>query len=913
MKSVFKKIFLTILGLSAGFFIATIAIQGYSTIWQAVSQKINPRNTPEQMTSTAGLHTVPSSAIENVPALTHLTFVGDIMLDRGVRSSVEKNFGGDYGRLFENVSDLKNADILFANLEGDVSDIGHNVGSKFSFRMDPKIVPVLKDAGFDIVSFANNHVGDWSQAAFDDTRARLTKEGILYIGAGDNKATASSPKIIEENGTKIGFLGFTDVGPDWLAARDTTSGVLLASDPDLDEIIKNAKTQVDTLIVSFHFGVEYHDHTSRQEDLAHRAIDDGATLVIGSHPHIAQDLEKYKDGLIAYSLGNFIFDQYFSEKTMQGMVLDVTLSGSAISDYKIRTVHLNKFYQPENITDDASADTGDTDKKIETGYPNEESVLPKKVTFSCPTVSGDFPDYSLANIGQATSLPYDNYVPSNLVELPKDNAALSLGICVKKEVALSLEKMIADAQSAGLSIRATSGFRSFETQADLLKNWVDIRGSEAYARVAKPGHSEHQLGVAVDLSGSTIGYLSAVDKFADSPEFIWLSQNANRYGFVMSYPPDKEDVTGYEYEPWHYRYVGVATAMEIGQKNITLAEYLSQQQQPEKPKEKFSFWDLFFKKVSAEDGISIGFVGDIVPGKNASSNIFSDVLEYTKKPDLMIGNLEGVITDKNISMKCTEGQANCFAFGGDENFLELLKNAGFDDLNNANNHAHDFGDEEINSTINKIKNAGLEESGTKNEITYITKNNIKVAIVGFSTYAWTTDMNDIAAVSDLVKTAKKNSDITVVVFHGGAEGTSYMHVPIGTETFLGENRGDVRSFAHEAIDAGADLVLGSGPHVLRGMEWYKGKLIAYSLGNFASANDLSLNDFLQTSAMLSVNLTKDGTLTSGKVYSINVDKGGIPHPDSTETGSKLISILSRQDFDGNGVVIDENGNINALQ
>lgn len=309
------------------------------------------KNTSQIAQTIAPIENTPVTPVVT-PKTTTLVFGGDIMLDRGVKSSVLKNFSGDYSALFKNLTIFKDADIAFANLEGPVSTLGHNVGSKYSFRMDPKVLPVIKDAGFDIVSFANNHVGDWAKTAFDDTRKRLTDNGLLYAGSGDTKQVAETPTIITHNGIRFGFIGFTDVGPEWLAATDTSSGVLLASDPQFGGIIKNAASQVDVLIVSVHWGVEYHEHTARQTMLAHEAIDNGAKLVIGHHPHVEEATEEYNGGLIAYSLGNLIFDQPFSKETMQGLILQTTFDGTNLTEYNKKIVHLNSFFQPETITNE---------------------------------------------------------------------------------------------------------------------------------------------------------------------------------------------------------------------------------------------------------------------------------------------------------------------------------------------------------------------------------------------------------------------------------------------------------------------------------------------------------------------------------------------------------------------------------
>ena len=277
-------------------------------------------------------------------------FLGDIMLDRGVRSSVQKNFGGNYSALFEKLEMLKKSDIVFANLEGTASDQGKDGGSLYSFQMDPSVIPAMKGAGVSVLSVANNHVGDFGLASYTDTLARLKENEILYTGGGNTSDEAEQPAIIEKYGIKIGFLGFSDVGPDWMRVKENQAGVLLASNPRFDEIVRNASAQVDHLVVSFHFGDEYQTtHNARQEYLAHKAIDAGAKIIIGHHPHVMQDTEVYKEGFIAYSLGNFIFDQNFSEDTMQGMLLEMKLGRDGSIATTKNIVKLNRVFQPESV------------------------------------------------------------------------------------------------------------------------------------------------------------------------------------------------------------------------------------------------------------------------------------------------------------------------------------------------------------------------------------------------------------------------------------------------------------------------------------------------------------------------------------------------------------------------------------
>jgi len=520
-------------------------------------QSINLRNQTAQVGNVIENKTVPQIKP------TTLFFVGDMMLTRGVKSSVMKNFGGDYNKLFENLAPLKDADILFANLEGDVSDVGNNVGSKYSFRMDTEVLSAIKNAGFDIVLFANNHVGDWNISAFKDTLARLNENEILKTGAGVNKADAEDPTIIEKNGTKFGFLGFTDVGPNWLEAKTNNPGILLASDPNFENIIKNAKTKCDVLIVSFHFGVEYKlVHNQRQEFLAHTAIDNGADMIIGTHPHVMEDIENYKGKTIVYSLGNFIFDQYFSKDTMQGMFFSATFEGKDLAKTEQKIITLNRKYQPEGIFDVAD----EKNKIVE-----EEKTITK--VSSCPNPSKEYNDESLLNIGQNIALSDVTYIPQNLNELDS-GLSTRKDICLIDDVKEAFASMVKKAREDGIIIKASSGFRSYETQNILFNNAMKIDQNNALVALAKPGHSEHQLGTAIDITGASINFVSASGKFDKTPESDWLKENAYLYGFIQSYPLGKETTTGYKYEPWHYRYVGIDKAKEIFDSGLTITEYL---------------------------------------------------------------------------------------------------------------------------------------------------------------------------------------------------------------------------------------------------------------------------------------------------------------------------------------------------
>lgn len=190
----------------------------------------------------------------------------------------------------------------------------------------------------------------------------------------------------------------------------------------------------------------------------------------------------------------------------------------------------------------------------------------------CPKSNGKYPDNFLFNVSRAAFLPYD-YIPDGLEDVSPVVKTIAV-VCLKKEIFSSLGAMFQAAEISGLNIAISSGFRGFFLQNVLLGYWLRVIGSQALAEVALPGYSEHQLGTAIDLTGASIDYRGADPGFGDSPEGLWLQANAYKFGFVMSYPRGREAITGYSYEPWHYRFVGESVAEKIHKSGLTLTEYL---------------------------------------------------------------------------------------------------------------------------------------------------------------------------------------------------------------------------------------------------------------------------------------------------------------------------------------------------
>lgn len=320
-------------------------------------------------------------------------------------------------------------------------------------------------------------------------------------------------------------------------------------------------------------------------------------------------------------------------------------------------------------------------------------------------------------------------------------------------------------------------------------------------------------------------------------------------------------------------------------------------------------------EAATTEAITLAATGDNVMGgpgnwpANDGRDIYKKVTPLLKG-DLVMGNLEEPVTADTGYRKCSATSTQCHQFYAPPGWAKYLKDAGYQLMNMANNHGNDMGPAGYRNTQKSLQAVGLKHTGAPGEITVVDVKGVKVAVVGFSSYAWNNSLVDIPKAKALIKEADAEADLVVVQVHMGAEGTAYTHVKKGTEMFLGENRGDPIAFSHAMIDAGADLIIGHGPHVLRAMEFYKGRLIAYSLGNFlGGGRTLSPNGILSYGGVLKVQLAKDGTWVGGQFVSTRMDSGGIPGPDSARNGAKAIGSLSASDFPSTGAKIDSSGKI----
>jgi hypothetical protein len=309
--------------------------------------------------------------------------------------------------------------------------------------------------------------------------------------------------------------------------------------------------------------------------------------------------------------------------------------------------------------------------------------------------------------------------------------------------------------------------------------------------------------------------------------------------------------------------------------------------------------------------VTIAAVGDIAmaPSSVGASGFFGRPVRKALAADETLGNLEGTLATGGTS-KCDPASSDCFAFRAPPSYARALRGAGFTIMSLANNHALDYGAQGQAETIAALRRSGLRFTGRPGEITVARSAGMKVAFIGFAPYPWTQSLLDLGDAANLVRRAGKRADVVVVTMHAGAEGSDRQHVKPGPETYLGEPRGNVVAFAHAVVRAGADLVVGHGPHVLRGIEWYRGRVIAYSLGNFlGNGKTLNVDGITGQSSILHASLRRDGSWAGGELVPVQLTAGGLPRVDARKAALAMVRRLSREDFGRNAMRVSLSGSL----
>lgn len=320
--------------------------------------------------------------------------------------------------------------------------------------------------------------------------------------------------------------------------------------------------------------------------------------------------------------------------------------------------------------------------------------------------------------------------------------------------------------------------------------------------------------------------------------------------------------------------------------------------------------------VKQKADISITAVGDIMLGTNFpddrlapadGAHLLASITPVLSQADITFGNLEGVLLEGGEAAKKCKNLLSCYVFRSPPHYAKYLKMAGFDVLSLANNHARDFGEEGRTASMNALNSAGLYHTGRVADVARWQVKGVTVSWIAYAPFGGSHDLLDIPLAEKQIKTLAKTSDLVLVSMHAGAEGEGVEHIPFKDEMFYGENRGDVVKFSHAVIDAGADLVIGHGPHVPRALELYKNRLIAYSLGNFTTYQGIRISGNNGIAPILNVTLSADGHFKAGRIVSARQYRPQGTQLDKSEMAAKIIQQLTQSDFPDTPLEFYKNG------
>ena len=330
--------------------------------------------------------------------------------------------------------------------------------------------------------------------------------------------------------------------------------------------------------------------------------------------------------------------------------------------------------------------------------------------------------------------------------------------------------------------------------------------------------------------------------------------------------------------------------------------------------------NLNLKSESINKNITITAVGDIMFGTNFPSKkylpknedcipLIKNVKEFFNQTDIIFGNLEGCISDNAPARKRCNDPTKCYLFRMPKKFGECLKFAGFNLISLANNHTWDFGEKGVEDTKSVLNSLGINYAGLdyKPYTIFDLNENQKIGFCAFAPNYRTPSLLNIEKAQKIIQELSEKCDIVIVSFHGGGEGSKYQNITKKTEYSYGENRGNVYKFSHAMIDAGADVIIGHGPHVTRAIDIYKNKFIAYSLGNFCTYGRFKLSGPNGIAPILQLEISEKGDFISGKIIPITQINGGYVRLDTEKKVIKKVQDLTNLDFPENSIIIDDEG------
>lgn len=315
---------------------------------------------------------------------------------------------------------------------------------------------------------------------------------------------------------------------------------------------------------------------------------------------------------------------------------------------------------------------------------------------------------------------------------------------------------------------------------------------------------------------------------------------------------------------------------------------------------------------------SVAMTGDIMMGTTYPDTVlpadsgrwlFKDVRSVLRKADIAVGNLEGTLCDTGTTTK--KKSALSYAFRTPTCFVSRLSEAGYDFLSLANNHSNDFGRAGMLSTERALRGEGIGFAGFRGRrrFSIVRRNGVRFGLCAFGHNHYTLRMQDFKTVETVLDSLQRRSDIIIVSVHGGGEGAAFSHLPDGKETFIGEDRGSLRAFARFCVDHGADVVYGHGPHVVRCVELYKGRFIAYSLGNFCTPYGINVSGVSGFAPVIEAKVNSEGRFVEGRIHSFIQRRGRGPRRDTANIVARHIRSLTAADAPSAGVTITDDGQI----
>ena len=314
--------------------------------------------------------------------------------------------------------------------------------------------------------------------------------------------------------------------------------------------------------------------------------------------------------------------------------------------------------------------------------------------------------------------------------------------------------------------------------------------------------------------------------------------------------------------------------------------------------------------------IQLAAVGDMMLGTdypedhlppNDGAQLLAAMSPVLQRADIAFGNLEGTLLDGGKPVKQCQDPARCYLFRSPARYAVNFQQAGFDVVSLANNHARDFGEAGRSASMKSLDQVGIQHSGRMGDIASWSVKGQRVALIAFAPFKNSHDMLDVPAAQALVARVKADHDILLISIHGGAEGLDALRIPFATEFYYGEDRGNMVEFAHAVIEAGADVVLGHGPHVPRALELYQDRLVAYSLGNFCTYDGISVAGVKGLAPVLEITITANGKFVDGRIISARQQRPLGPQPDVSHEAARLMKRLTEQDFPETPLTIDDTG------